>query len=608
MSTFYQPENVHRFSRAGPLSTVQGPSLKVRSSGVRDYLVANMAKESKHQRALDQERWQFLQGRNAQTRGAWLEQLEQQINDTRNRLEIRSSSLLTHPSGRPHTGFRITSARRNPSALVQPVRTNGKFQLDSRQVAPSREAATRLFDMCHDEKSRLYHVAPDTIGYARGRTPEITASLAQPINQHEYKAMLKTRDYQQSQRETIRRNDNNLAKTIRSSRVDEAAVVAVAGTGGSDGPDRSIHGTSNSGSGSESDVGSRDGYVASDISGNGDQRRVRPARVRGSFAVLEETEATRLLQETLRLRASPPPPRVEAEETLKEEKEKEKEETIVITADLERKSAEDHQKMDTKQEADSLAVVPESVQSPDPMLALAFADVASNDEPLGAQLDNAKTGVDLPPPALKKSMKVKAMKAGTGESLSPPTSPRQAATSRAFVASPSSPSSPSPSKRVRFAFNPVAQVSVIPAPTPKADKVYDERTRMSARNSIAETKGDEYKRETVKLATEVLVHSMRGTPKSILMLERLGAKLLQQNPLGNNDTADEGGMDMGMFLKGNEAELGPVLEKEGRREEDEETGKMEIVLEDVEAVEHEDEGDSLIDVDAFIKELRSKSG
>ena len=145
--------------------------------------------------------------------------VEQQIANTRNRLEIRSSSVLTHPSGRPHTGYRITSARRNPSALVQPVRMNGKFQLDSREVAPSREAAMRLFDMCHDEKSRLFHVAPDTVGYARGRTPEITPNLAQPINQHEYEAMLKTREYQQLQRETVARNEDKLAKTIRLSRV-----------------------------------------------------------------------------------------------------------------------------------------------------------------------------------------------------------------------------------------------------------------------------------------------------------------------------------------------------------------------------------------------------
>ena len=54
------PEDVHRFSRTGPLSTKPAPTLKVRSSGVRDYLVATMAKESKHQRVLDQERWEFL--------------------------------------------------------------------------------------------------------------------------------------------------------------------------------------------------------------------------------------------------------------------------------------------------------------------------------------------------------------------------------------------------------------------------------------------------------------------------------------------------------------------------------------------------------------------
>ena len=37
-------------------------------------------------------------------------EFEQQIANTRNRLEIRSSSVLTHPSGRPHTGYRYLLA------------------------------------------------------------------------------------------------------------------------------------------------------------------------------------------------------------------------------------------------------------------------------------------------------------------------------------------------------------------------------------------------------------------------------------------------------------------------------------------------------------------
>ena len=68
------------------------------------------------------------------TRHEWLNQLEEQMNDARNKLQMRSSSVLTHPSGRPHTGYQVTSVRVNPSALVGKIRVNGKFQLSARRV------------------------------------------------------------------------------------------------------------------------------------------------------------------------------------------------------------------------------------------------------------------------------------------------------------------------------------------------------------------------------------------------------------------------------------------------------------------------------------------
>ena len=65
------------------------------------------------------------------------------------------------------------------------------------------------------------------------------------------------------------------------------------------------------------------------------------------------------------------------------------------------------------------------------------------------------------------------------------------------------------------------------------------------------------------LATEVLVHSMRGTPKSVLMLERLGAKLLQQGRLEDTNR----GVDISFVLEGDEVELGPIAEDNGQRNE-----------------------------------------
>ena len=107
----------------------------------------------------------------------------------------------------------------------------------------------------------------------------------------------------------------------------------------------------------------------------------------------------------------------------------------------------------------------------------------------------------------------------------PFTSPRRASKSRSFVPSPSTGTpSLSPSKRVHFASDPVSEVAIIPsASTPDGSAA--ELTRMASRSRGSKQNEEAHKRETVALATEVLVHSMRGTPKSVLMLERLGAKL-----------------------------------------------------------------------------------
>ena len=57
------------------------PVSKVRSSYVRDFLMNNMAKESKIQREIDSERWEYLSKENGRSRHEWLRQLEEQMND-----------------------------------------------------------------------------------------------------------------------------------------------------------------------------------------------------------------------------------------------------------------------------------------------------------------------------------------------------------------------------------------------------------------------------------------------------------------------------------------------------------------------------------------------
>ena len=441
------PEDVHRFSHDGPLSTKTAPTVKVRSSGVRDYLVSHMAKETRHQRVLDQERWVYLHERNSSTRGAWLEQLEQQMNDTRNRLEIRSSSVLTHPSGRPHTGYRITSARRNPSALVKPVRMNGKFQLDSREVAPSREAVSRLFNMYRGESNKLYHVAPDTVSYARGRTPEITPSLARPVNKHEIEAMIKTRVHQQSQRDKMRSDDDALAKSLRSSRVDSDRP-----TGGRSHP--MLNSSENTYMNVQADLVER-----SVVSG----QRVTAPDVSLHFDLVEESESTRLLQETLRFRASPPK-----------------------SEHLAPMNPEPEAKPDDKPTFNSSEKVAETI-APD------FAGMVNEDEPLVAQLSEVETSESLHIPP----QKVFSEDEDTENVIASPATPSRRKPISGVVASPSSPNS-SPSKRVRFAPNPVDSVAIIPQSTSSSDIDKPTKTRMSVRNRSE--KDEEYKRETAALA------------------------------------------------------------------------------------------------------------
>ena len=76
---------------------------------------------------------------------------------------------------------------------------------------------------------------------------------------------------------------------------------------------------------------------------------------------------------------------------------------------------------------------------------------------------------------------------------------------------------------------------------------------------------------------------MGGTPKSILMLEKLGAKLMQQKlqPTSEND------IDMGAYLRGNEIELTPVGDSEDQhKQHNQEGGNMEME-EHIESVDQE---------------------
>ena len=178
-------ENVLANSKALPLQGLQ-PQTKsvstVRRSGVRDFLMKNIAKESRKQRRLDQKRWDHLSENNAQTRHQWLQQLEKDMAAARMKLMLQASGILTHPSGRPHTGYSITSARYLPSALAKPIRVNGKFKLQTTKVAGD-ESAKKLFQMCHDTNSNLFHTTADTNKYARGRAPEITSSGVPPLRE-----------------------------------------------------------------------------------------------------------------------------------------------------------------------------------------------------------------------------------------------------------------------------------------------------------------------------------------------------------------------------------------------------------------------------------------
>jgi len=173
------------------------PVSKVRSSQVRDFLMNNLAKESKRQRSLDNERWEYLRKQNSKSRHEWLHQLEEQMNEAHSKLQMRSSSVLTHPSGRPHTGYEVTSVRVKPSALVSKIRVNGKFQLSSRVVVNEQgKGAKKLYDMYKTDQAQLYHSVPDTIPYARGRTPEINAgTLIPPVNKTDIESKMLKRKH-----------------------------------------------------------------------------------------------------------------------------------------------------------------------------------------------------------------------------------------------------------------------------------------------------------------------------------------------------------------------------------------------------------------------------
>ena len=67
------------------------PVHKVRTSQVRDFLMENMAKESRRQRELDTERWEYLREQNSRTRHQWLDQLEEQMNEAHSKLQVSTN-------------------------------------------------------------------------------------------------------------------------------------------------------------------------------------------------------------------------------------------------------------------------------------------------------------------------------------------------------------------------------------------------------------------------------------------------------------------------------------------------------------------------------------
>jgi len=108
----------------------------------------NMAKESKRQRNLDSNRWEYLRKQNGSTRNQWLNQLEEQLNEAHSKLQMQQCG---HQSGRPHTGYELSRVRINPSALVGKIRVNGKFQLGNKRITDQDEAPKRLYDMFKTE-------------------------------------------------------------------------------------------------------------------------------------------------------------------------------------------------------------------------------------------------------------------------------------------------------------------------------------------------------------------------------------------------------------------------------------------------------------------------
>ena len=408
---------------------------------------------------------------------------------------------------------------------------------------------------------KLYHRTPDTIEHTRGRNPEISSSLIPPINKVSIEGNLKKRDHRREKKKIQNRKDEQLARSLRSQTTahhhneeEEDIDIDLNDTRGTFPP----RGTNNSSFSSQTSRTSRTSGTSrtspSRASRTSRTSRTSPSRAstRYSNVVVDEEEednqdidntnkyqetgldsVSRILRETVRMRESPPP-KPPQPEMLKRFAKPEIDTNVEIAKNKDtitnngmRKSIELEKEMKKKEKLD------ESIMEQN------IINMNNNSN------NNNST---------RKEMKIEETKQEDAAN-------KGVLDNRIPI---SMTAIQSPSKRVSFA---------------------DQCKGVKQEIEIEKKRKRYEKIDQINLATEILIHSVSGTPKSINMLEKLGQKLLETGtPLYDDE------QDLSLDNEIDELEVEGIEEVE----EFEETERRKVIMtdeeQDIGKIEEEGEG------------------